>query len=65
MALPWGLSPRSCVGRTAAESALTLLLAHTAHEHHLTVEERVGVRMRMVTVPDGVLRVRLQRREDD
>ncbi|KAF2355044.1 Cytochrome P450 [Trinorchestia longiramus] len=57
-ALPWGIGSRNCVGRTMAETLLTLFEAHLLHRFHVIVKNQdVHLKMRMISVPSEALDV--------
>ncbi|XP_018019751.1 cytochrome P450 315a1, mitochondrial [Hyalella azteca] len=64
-ALPWGIGTRNCVGRTVAETLLTLFEAQLLCRYHVVVRNKsIHMKMRMISVPSEMLDVVLYKVRD-
>uniref|UniRef100_A0A2P2HY86 Cytochrome P450 315a1, mitochondrial-like n=1 Tax=Hirondellea gigas TaxID=1518452 RepID=A0A2P2HY86_9CRUS len=60
--LPWGVASRNCVGRTLAETLLTLFVAHMIKNFYISVKnENIHMKMQMISVPSESLDIELKR----
>lgn len=63
--LPFGLGPRSCIGRRVAEVQMQLLLARAVQKFQIRPgkEGEIGIRMRLITTPAKPIILNLTPRE--